>query len=121
MNYLPRALICERLRLGLRQSYRLVGSSYGERINSDEVIHLLNRARRGIVEPLAYIPSDLKTIEETAAHFKASLITERELKAWIHRTKNIPPHFYLNKNTIRFSLSRLEEWLKNRSRVRRCA
>jgi len=119
VNYLRRQTICDRLRLSLRQSYRIVGSSYGERIASDDVIGVLNRSRRAIPEPLDFIPSDLMTPAETATRFSESEITERELFAWTHRTKDVVPHFRLNSHTIRFSASRLEDWLGTRSRVRR--
>lgn len=119
MNYLRRERICEMLRLGTRQSYRLVGSSYGERISSDDVIDLINRSRRAIHDPLNCIPCDLMTPEETAERFAASDITVRELRAWVKRVRNIPPHFRFNKQTFRFSASRLEKWLAGRSRVRR--
>lgn len=120
-HYLRRDLVCERLRLGLRQSYRIVGASYGERISSVEVVDLLNRARRAIPEPLTFIPSDLLTAEEVVRDFAASDITERELRAWTHRVKNVCPHFRLNSHTIRFSRSRLNDWLAGRSKIRRHA
>lgn len=119
MTYLLRNKICERLRLGYRQSFRIVGSSYGERISSDDVVELLNKSRRGTEEMLTFIPSDLMTPEETAEHFKESEITSRELRAWIHRTKNVPPHFRINKQTVRFSARLLNEWLASRSKVKR--
>ncbi len=119
MNYLRRQTICDRLRLSVRQSYRIVGSSYGERISSDAVVNVLNRARRAMPDPLDYIPSDLMTPEETVTRFAESEITKRELSAWTRRTKNVVPHFRLNSHTIRFSASRLERWLESRSRVRR--
>ena len=121
MNYLKRETICRHLRLGLRQSYRIVGSSYGERISSDDVLSVLNRSRRAIVNPLDYIPSDLMTPDETVARFADSEITTRELRAWIHRKRNIPPHFRINKHTVRFSAALLDRWLAGRSRVRRLA
>lgn len=119
MNYLRRDTVMRHLRLGYRQSFRVVGSSYGERISSDDVLDLLNRSRRGVREPLDCIPSDLMTPEETAAHYAASEITLRELKAWIHRTKNVPPHFRINRHTVRFSAGLLDGWLAERSRVKR--
>ncbi len=121
MTYLLRQIVCERLRLGWRQSYRIVGSSYGDRISSDDVVRLLNRSRRAIAEPLTFVPSDLMTPEETVAAFAESQISMRELRAWTHRVRNIVPHFRLNSHTIRFSRSRLDAWLAERSRVRRCS
>ena len=66
MNFLRRDLICERLRLNVRQSYRLIGSSRSGLISSDEVVRILNRSRRGIAEPFDYIPSDIATPDENA-------------------------------------------------------
>ena len=119
MNYLLRKTVCEKLRLSMPQSKRIVGSSYGERISSDAVLDVLNRSRRAIEEPVREIPSDLMTPDETASHFAESEITTRELRAWIHRVKNVPPHFRLNKHTVRFSARLLDGWLADRSRIRR--
>lgn len=116
---MKRESVCRHLRLGYRQSFRVVGASYGERISSDDVLAVLNRSRRAIDNPLDHIPSDLMTPEETAAHYAESEITVRELKAWIHRIKNIPPHFRINKHTVRFSAALLDGWLAERSKVRR--
>ena len=58
MTLLKRQLICERLRLGLRSSYRVVPPSRLSLISSDEVLEVLNRARRGGMKPLRDIPSD---------------------------------------------------------------
>ena len=121
MNYLRRHTVCERLRLGYRQSFRIVGASYGERISSDDVLAVLNRSRRAIDNPLDCIPSDLMTPDETATRFSDSEITTRELRAWVHRKRNVPPHFRINKHTVRFSAALLDCWLAERSRVRRYA
>ncbi len=121
MTYLPRQLICERLRIGERQSYRIVGSSYGGRISSDEVVSILNRARRAIREPLTFVPSDLLTADEVVAAFADSQISARELRAWTHRIKNAVPHYRLNSHTIRFSRSQIEAWLGSHSHIRRRA
>lgn len=121
MNYLTRQTVCRHLRLGLRQSYRIVGASYGERISSDDVLAVLNRSRRAIDNPLDCIPSDLMTPDETATRFSDSEITTRELRAWVRRKRNVPPHFRINKHTVRFSAALLDGWLAERSRVRRYA
>ena len=119
--YLKRESVCRHLRLGYRQSFRIVGASYGERISSADVLAVLNRSRRAIENPLDCIPSDLMTPEETAAHYAGSEISTRELKAWIHRKnpENIPPHFRVNKHTVRFSAALLDGWLASRSRIKR--
>ena len=98
-HYLPRKLVCERLRLNRRTSYDIVGAAFGERISSDDVIALLNRARRETTNPFAppptpldYIPSDLLTADELAAELTESHITAHDLLNWTRRTKNIAPH-----------------------------
>lgn len=119
MNYLSRQLICQRLRLGGRQSYRIVASSYGALISSDEVLHIVNNARRGIREPLDAIPCDLMTAEELAKDDALNgLLSPERILVWTRRRKNVPPHFRFNKQTTRFSRSRFFEWLDERARRR---
>lgn len=119
MTLLRRKLICERLRLGLRSSYRVVPPARLSLINSDEVLEILNSARRGGMQPLRDIPCDLRTPEEMASEIEG--VTARMLLTWSHRrTKNVPPHFYLNRHCVRFSASRLLAWLDERARTSRC-
>lgn len=114
MNFLGRELICERLRLTTRQSYRIVGSSRSGLIASDEIVRLLNRARRGIADPLSDIPSDLVRPEDICAR---TGVTFRQLRAWTRRIRNVAPHFRLNGHTRRYSVSRFIQWLAINSRV----
>jgi hypothetical protein len=116
MHLLRRDLICERLRLNRRSSYRVVPPSRLSLINSDEVLEVLNRARRGGMDFLRDIPSDIRTPEEMAAEVGG--ITAKMLLTWsCRRTKNVPPHFHINRHCIRFSASRLLAWLDERSRT----
>lgn len=80
-NYFKQDFICERLRLSKWQSYSLVGSSYGPRINSDDVLYILNQARRGIKEEYSFpwFPYDFLTPEELAEELKDSGITAHEI------------------------------------------
>lgn len=117
MNFLRRDLICERLCLKVRQSYRLVGSSRSGLISSDEVLRILNRSRRGIAEPYSYIPSDIAKPDELAAEIDG--ITTDRLRAWTRRTKNVPPHFRLNGHTIRYPRALFVKWLADNSKVER--
>ena len=119
MNYLTRQKICDRLRLGLRQSYRVVGSSYGELVGSDEVVRLLNRARRAC-GPLSHVPSDMLTPEEMSERLAEDGVTAHDLVVWCRRTKNVPPHYRINRVTVRFRESDMLEWMRGRSRIRRC-
>lgn len=50
MRYLRRQIVCERLRLAVSTSYKVVGSAYGSRICSDDVLELLNRSRNDTQE-----------------------------------------------------------------------
>lgn len=122
MSYLTRELICERLRLKWRQSYRIVPSSYGSLISSDEVLHLLNVSRRGIAEPIAFIPSDLATAEELADdEVLGGLVSPRKILLWTKRIKNVPPHFHINNQTVRFSRRSFFAWLDEFVRRKRSA
>lgn len=119
MNLLRRQLICERLKLKTRQSYRIVGSSRSGLISSDEVLRILNQSRRGIQEPYSFVPSDLMKAEELLVipELAESGLTTGKLRAWTHRTKNIPPHFRLNGHTIRYPRSLFIAWLAKNSKV----
>ena len=116
MNLLNRQLICDRLRLERRTSYRIIGASRLSLISSSDVVDLLNQSRRPFSsEPLEDIPSDLRTPDEMAAEIGG--VTAHDLLNWTRRTKNIPPHFRLNKHTTLFSAHRLMAWLEERSHV----
>ena len=121
-NYLKRSFVCDRLRLSRWQSYQVVGSSYGPRINSDDVLAVLNRARRGGLDALVYpaFPHDLLTPEELSAELAESEISVRDLLNWTRRTKPgaIPPHYRITRRTIRFPRARFMEWLDARSRIK---
>ena len=115
---LRRIDICTQLKLGNRQSYRIVPPSYGPLINSDEVLHIINQARRGIQEALDGPPLDMMTAEEISKIVLDGLIPSKRILTWTHRTKNVPPHFRFNKKTTRFSRHLFEEWITERSHIR---
>lgn len=117
--YWPRAFVNERLRLAVRQSYRLVPATPSGRIRSDGVVALLSRARVGIDAPLTDIPHDLLTPAETVARFSESGVTLRDLRRWTRRRRNCAPHFRLNSHTIRFSAGCLDAWLAQNSLARK--
>ena len=120
MNYLPRPLILKRLKLSLRQSYRIVPPSYGPLINSDEVLQIVNTARRGIREPLNALPHDIMTADEIANDPDLKgIVPAKRILTWTRRKKNVPPHFRFNKQTTRFSRSGFLEWLSTQSQIRR--
>lgn len=119
-SYLKRSFVCDRLRISRVQSYELVGSSYGPRISSDDVLAVLNRARRGMPDAVAWIPHDLLTPEELSAELAESDISVRDLLNWTRRTKPgaIPPHFHITRRTIRFPRAEFMSWLDARSRIK---
>ena len=117
MNFLRRDLICERLRLNVRQSYRIVGSSRSGLISSDEVLRILNRSRRGIEDPFSFIPSDIATPDELIAEIDG--IKPEKLRAWMRRTRNVCPHFRLNGHTRRIPRALFVGWLAKNSKVER--
>ena len=116
MNLLRRKYICEMLRLKPRASYRIVSPSRLSLISSDEILYILNHARRGPVDYLHDIPFDLRTPEEMSA--KLGGVTAHDLLNWTRRTKNVAPHFRLNKQTTRFSERLLLAWLESRTHRR---
>lgn len=117
-SYLKRSFVCDRLRISRVQSYEMVGSSYGPRISSDDVLAVLNRARRGMPDAVAWIPHDLLTPEELAAELAESDISVKDLINWTRRTKAVPPHFRLTRRTIRFPRAEFMSWLDARSRLK---
>lgn len=117
-TYLKRSFVCDRLRLARVQSYEIVGSAYGARISSDEVIAVLNRARRGMPDAVTWIPHDLLTPEELSAELAESDISVRDLLRWTRRTKAVPPHFRFTKRTIRFPRAQFMAWLDARSKIK---
>lgn len=121
MFYLRRQTVCDRLRLALSTSYKVVGSAYGSRISSDEVLELLNRSRNETQEVLRELPSDLMTPAEIAAlpEIAGSEITEREIVNWTKRSRNPAPCFRLNKQTRRIRRSSFMRWIEERSKIRR--
>lgn len=121
MRFLRRQIICERLRIALSTSYKVVGSAYGSRVCSDEVLELLNRARNESQEVLSELPSDLMTPAEIAAlpEIAGSDITEREIVNWTKRLRNPAPCFRLNKQTRRIRRSSFLRWIEETSRIRR--
>lgn len=109
-----RDFACDRLRLGLRQSYRVLPSDCGALISTDEILNLLNSSRRPYAEPLLHIPDDIMTADElaTTPELASSGVTGKRLLAWTRRTKKIAPHFRFNSHTIRFSRKRFIDWLQ---------
>ena len=121
MRYLRRQIVCDRLRIALSTSYKVVGSAYGSRICSDDVLELLNRSRNETQEIVCELPSDLMTPAEIAAipEIAESDISEREIINWTKRLRNPAPCFHINKQTRRISRSSFLRWIEGTSRIRR--
>ena len=121
MHFFDRQFVMDRLRLKLRQSYRLIGASRLNLISSDEILRILNRSRRAIPTPFSFIPSDVVTADELLAipELADSGITQQKLRAWTRRTRNVPPHFRLNGHTIRYPRALFIGWLAKNSKVLR--
>lgn len=118
MHLLKREFVQNRLRLRRSASYRLIGGTTTALINSDAVLTLLNRSRRGPQPVLAEIPSDICTAEELIAAIPSLAecgVTPALLLAWTHRTKNPPPHFVLTSKIRRFRRSQFSVWLDGAS------
>lgn len=119
MHWMRREWLCDRLRVSLRQSYRLVPSGYGARVSSEAVLSLVNRARRAVPEPFADTPSDILTADELAKtpELAESGLTPRLLLAMTRRKRaeSRPPHLRFNKQTTRFVRSRFLAWLDERA------
>ena len=107
--------------MALSTSYKVVGSAYGARICSDDVLELLNRSRNESQEVVSELPSDLMTPAEIAAlpEIAESDISERDIVNWTKRTRNPAPCFRINKQTRRLRRSSFLRWIEETSRIRR--
>ena len=114
-HYWTRESVNDHLRLGKSQSYNIVPATQSGRIRSDCVLALINHSRVGIEEPLQCVPSDLLTPEETVTQLGAIGVTRRDLRRWTRSKRNVVPHLRINRSTIRYSRSMLEEWLARTS------
>ena len=114
-HLMSRDWLRSRLRLNRSASYRLIGGTRTALINSDAVLTLLNRSRRGPQPVLTDIPSDIMTSEEIVAaipDLAAAGITSGNIVTWTRRKKNPPPFFLLTQQLRRFSLAQFSSWLK---------
>lgn len=113
MFYVTRSFVCERLGISAWASYGLFAATDVGRIPSDRVTSLLNRSRKAHEEELDFIPSDIVTAETLE---KETGIPAKTILRWTRRTKKIPPHFRINKQTTRFRRSSFNAWLERRTR-----
>lgn len=120
MHWMSRDWLCRRLRLSPRQSYSLVRSGYGPCVSSDAVLALVNKSRRNIAAPFAYVPSDIMTADELAQtpELAESGFAPRDFLVFTRRENpnNQPPFLHLNKQTTRFVKSLFLDWLSKRAR-----
>lgn len=119
MHWMSRDWLCRRLRLSPRQSYSLVRSGYGPCVSSDAVLALVNKSRRNIAAPFAYVPSDIMTADELAQtpELAESGFAPRDFLVFTRRENpnNQPPFLRLNKQTTRFVKSLFLDWLSKRA------
>ena len=119
MYWMSREWLCSRLRLSPRQSYSLVRSGFRACVSSDAVLSLVNRSRRNIPAPFAFVPSDIMTADELAAspELAQSGLSARSFLTFTRRENpgNQPPFLRLNKQTTRFVKSLFLDWLARRA------
>jgi hypothetical protein len=114
-DYWTREFINDRLSLSSWQSYRFFPRTPSGRIRSDQVMAFLNRRRRGQDDILKCLPHDLATMDGVVSHFSVSGISDKHVRAWLKRTKCVPPHIRITNKHILFSISQLESWLEKES------
>lgn len=106
MSWLRRSFVEERLRIGHRQSYRLVPAT-GVLVPSSYIVDMLNCSAVNTDDIVTVIPDDLARPDELAE----GQVTERDVKRWCGRKVNPLPHYRLNKNTIRVRRSQFDKWM----------
>lgn len=116
MHYVTREFVCERLKVSLWASYKFAPATSIRRIQSDSVIAVLNRSRKAREKEIDFIPSDIVTPDEAS---EETGIPAKTLVTWTRRAVKAPPHYRLNKQTTRFRLSSLNEWLERRANGQR--
>lgn len=117
MRFLRRQQVMNRLRMSQSVSYRIIGTARGSLISTDDVLRILNNARRGPQPMLVEVPDDLATPSEIAAELTSEGITEHDLHNWTLRTRNIPPFFLLNTHCRRFQRSAFFGWLADSTKI----
>lgn len=112
--YLGRRELDERLRLGARQSFRVVPAGLCRRglVPSDEVVAILNAAAVGEAR-VDEIPFDLATAEELE---EETGVPARRIALAARRTLDPAPHYRLNGWTLRFRRSSFGRWLARGAR-----
>ena len=111
MRFLRRQQVMNRLRMSQSVSYRIIGTARGPLVSTDDVLRIMNAARRGPQPMLNEVPDDLATPAELAAELTSEGITERDLHNWTLRVRNIPPFFLFNTHCRRFQRSAFFGWL----------
>lgn len=116
MGYLlNREFVNDRLRIPVRQSYRLIPAWRNSLINSDDLLALLNRCRVRVNSTVTSIPHDLMTAEELAQvpELAHTGLTAHRIMCMARRKVKVPPHFRLGRATLRFSRRLFLDWLSN--------
>lgn len=117
MRFLRRQQVMNRLRMSQSVSYRIIGTARGPLVSTDDVLRIMNAARRGPQPMLIEVPDDLATPAELAAELTSEGITERDLHNWTLRVRNIPPFFLFNTHCRRFQRSAFFGWLADSTKI----
>lgn len=116
-----RKLVSERLRLTVRNSYRIVPG--GSVIDSTDVIRLLNDSRTAGQPKLEgeWIP-ELLTAEELTKAINNELMdaTAKDVRNWTKRLYPVP-HYRISSKILLFKRSTVEQWLRGEIRSRTTA
>ena len=117
MRFLRRQQVMNRLRMSQSVSYRIIGTARGPLVSTDDVLRIMNAARRGPQPMLIEVPDDLATPAELAAELTSEGITERDLHNWTLRVRNVPPFFLFNSHCRRFQRSTFFGWLADSTKI----
>lgn len=112
MRMVDRKWVCDRLAISWWQSYTMFHARMSKKIPMDEVASLLNSSAVNEM-PVEWIPSDL---EGPAGLCDKLGVSRRDLCRWMHSRRCRLPHWRINKQTARFSVSHVKEWLEAASR-----
>ena len=114
---LSRSFICERLRISRWQSHRLFGKADVRGRIFDATVLAALRLAAANGQPVGdFIPADLLTPDALAAELGVE-------RGWVIRLvrsrRKRPPHFRINKSTIRFSRTDFTRWIDSQARKRK--
>ena len=112
-HFIPRRHVIDCLKIGNRQSYRLIRPSMGNSclVRDSDVVSLLNRSRTKTQPEVSSIPCDIMTPEELANRM-GGYIRESILKRAVKRRINPIPAFVFGPKCIRYSEREVDAWAR---------